>query len=212
MNTPSSSQAEIERALVDVRRAYRLLHDYQRAALDAVNYLGAQLGLTYKGGWPKFSDCAPKGGKGSLDCWAWDWLNLVFYDFVFACTAAGEDFTLSVSLVSDTGYYLRRDPAAEKTDISAFAPAEASATKVGFLLHREWKDEYNRFKEDPEEFCRFFANDGELPEDLRAAGLVGRSADFSRLADEESADALITELVHWAAEHGYPLARIRKTV
>ena len=211
MNIPSS-QPEIERALVDVRRAYRLLHDYQRAALDAVNYLGAQLGLTYRGGWPKFSGCAPRNGRGSLDCWAWDWLNLVFYDFDFTWTAAGEEFYLSVSLVSDTGYYLRQDPAAERTDVGAFAPAEVSATKVGFLLYRQWEDEYNRFKEDPEEFRRFFANDGELPEDIQAAGLVGKSADFSRLADQESADALIAELVHRARQHGYPLARIRKTV
>jgi len=79
----SSSKVEIDQALLDVRKAYRLLHDYQRAALDAVKYIGSQLGFTYNGGSPRFSSCAPRPGKGQLNLWAWDWLNIVCHDFDF---------------------------------------------------------------------------------------------------------------------------------
>lgn len=61
-------------------------------------------------------------------------------------------------------------------------------------------------------FRRFLENDGELPEELRAAGMVGKCANFSQLADEVSADALIAELVHCAQANGYPLTRISKAV
>lgn len=48
MNT---NPAEIADALLDVRKSYRLLHDYQRAALDAASYIGNRLGLSYQGGY-----------------------------------------------------------------------------------------------------------------------------------------------------------------
>jgi hypothetical protein len=38
------STASIEQALLDVRKAYRLLHDYQRMVMDALNYVGSSWG------------------------------------------------------------------------------------------------------------------------------------------------------------------------
>ena len=48
------SQKEIEKALVDVRKAYRLLHDYQQAVLDAAKYIGSRLGLELRRRLPVF--------------------------------------------------------------------------------------------------------------------------------------------------------------
>ena len=209
----SASTKEIDQALLDVRKAYRLLHDYQRAALDSAKYIGAQIGFTYSGGYSAFSDCTPRDGKGSLDNWSWDWLNLVFYDFHFTREIdENKVLNLSIWLFSDTGYFISDSAAAEQTDVATFAPVENSETKVGFLLYRDWRDELNQFPSDKDAVCRFVENDGELPSKLKVAGILGKCCDFSRLSDEVSTDTVIAELVHMAQSNGFPLERMNKAV
>ena len=208
----SFPKAEIELALIDVRKAYRLLHDYQRAAMDAAKYIGAQLGFSYAGGWPRFSDCSPREGKGSLDNWAWDWLNLVFYEFYFEKEIGGNEFLcLSILSFGDTGYFISDSPAADRTDVATFAEAENSGTKVGFLLYRTWNEEFNRFYDD-KNVRRFLGNHGTVPEDLKETEILGKCCDFSRLADELSTEEVINELVRHAQSNGFPLERIKKAI
>ena len=209
----STSKQDIDQALADVRRAYRLLHDYQRAALDAAAYIGSQLDLTYAGGYPFFSDCAPRPGKGSLDCWAWDWLNMVLYGFDFyRSVGEGSFIRLTIWLFSDTGFYLSDDTNCEKTDVATFASVECSGTKVGFLIYREWQDGWNHFGESKELLRRFLEKEGELPEDFKDSEIVGKCCDFSRLSDEESTDAVLGELVNLAKSKGFSLERIKKAL
>lgn len=196
--------AQIESALIDVRRSYRLIHDYQRAVLDAVKYVGAHLGLTYRGGYPLFSDCSPRNGKGALENWAWDWLNLVFYDFHFNNDIGKNHFNLSIWVFSDTGFFMSNDPSAEQTDVATFAASESSETKVGFILYREWKDEYNQFHQTKADLRRFIES-GQLPTLLSAGGVAGKSFPFSRLTNAESTDMLIDELIQWAKASGFPM-------
>jgi hypothetical protein len=209
----SVSTKEIDQALLDVRKAYRLLHDYQRAALDAAKYIGAQIGFTYFGGYSNFSNCAPRDGKGLLDNWSWDWLNLVFYDFHFTQKNGEKDILkFSIWLFSDTGYFVSDDTATAQTDVATFASAENSGTKVGFLLYREWTAEFDQFRYDKDAVRRFIENDGELPSKLKDAGIIGKCCDFSRLTDEVSTDTVIAELVHLAQSNGFPLERMNKAV
>ena len=209
----SSSKKEIDQALLDVRKAYRLLHDYQKAALDAAKYVGAQMGFTYCGGYPLFSNCAPKAGKGSLESWAWDWLNLVFYDFHFTKKIGEKELlNLCIRLFSDTGYFISDDAAPVETEVATFAAVERAGTKVGFLLYREWKPEFEQLVKDRGTVRRFIEKDGELPNELKEAGLVVKFCDFSRLADEESTDKLIDEVVQMAQSNGLPLQRTKKSV
>ena len=76
-------QKEVESAFTEVRKAYRLLADYQRKVLDLVDFIGSSFGRTYSGGYPKYGNPSPRNGRGSLDYWSWDWLNLYFYEFHF---------------------------------------------------------------------------------------------------------------------------------
>jgi len=205
-----ASKKNIADALTDVRKAYRILHNYQRAALDAANYLGSQLGFEYRGGYPLFSDCAPKDGKGKLENWSWDWLNLVFYDFHFVKRIDNQDQNLSIWLFSDTGYFFSDSPKADKTDVSTFAPVETSQSKVAFLLYGQWKNEFNAFKDSREEVRRFLETDNELPRLLKAGGVIGRCCDFSQISDEDSADVLLDELVQFGRANRFPLERVAK--
>ncbi|HKW28845.1 MAG TPA: hypothetical protein VJT54_05885 [Verrucomicrobiae bacterium] len=205
------STAKIDEALLDVRKAYRLLHDYQRMALDAAKYIGTQLELTYVGGYPCFSKCAPRDGKGSLDNWAWDWLNLMFYEFHFHREITKDQWiNLSIWLFSDTGYFISDDRARNQTDVNTFLPVDKAGTKVGFLLYRDWKQEYYRLRDNEEYLRRFLEHEGELPELLKDGGVLGTCCDFSQLADEASTEAVIDGLVRLAQDGKLPLNRVKK--
>lgn len=208
------SKKEIEHALLDVRKAYRLLHDYQRAALDAASYIGAQLGLSYSGGYSCFSDAPPKQGRREVlrNCWAWDWLNLYFYDFVFSKKIDDKEYRLSIWLFSDTGYFVSNNLSALQTEVNSFAPAENSGTKVGFVLYSEWNPEMDKFYTDKEAVRNFIENNAELPHLHQDAGVLAMCCDFSRLCDEVSTDAVIGELLKLAKSRDFPLERVKKAV
>jgi len=202
MNT---RQAEIEKALVDVRKAYRLLHQYQRTVLDAAKYISARLGVGYEGGYPCFSDCSPRPGRGHLDNWAWDWLNLIFYDFHFSAKNGHREINFLIRLFSDTGYFESRDPSAQ----TAFAAVETSRTVVAFFFYTKWKDELDNFINAKEEIKRFLES-GQLPSPFKAAGVVGICRSFSCISDEESCDCIIDELLQLARTNGFPLKALTK--
>jgi len=202
-----SSDAKIDEALLDVRRAYRLLHDYQRMALDAANYIGKQLGMTYAGGWPLFSDPSPRNGQGKLNYWSWDWLNLVFYEFHFSkAHPDNKTLRLAILLISDTGCFSSGEEPKGEPAGSDFAPPEQSKTKVGFLISAgEWPP---AFKANNAGMKAFTDTDGDVPADDQAKGIFGRCWDFARLASEEETLLLIEELVVFANHHGVPLQQI----
>ena len=205
------STQEIELALTDVRRAYRLLHDYQRTVLDTAKYVGTQLGFTYDGGYPNFSSCAPRDGRGHLGCSSWDWLNLVFYDFHFTRkTADGKVLNLSIWHFGDTGYFVSDNPAADKTDVSTFAPAVSSGTKIAMLIYSEWL--YGDFRYNKDQIKQFLISGCTLPAGMIAGGVIGKCVDFLRLAREVSTDEVIDEFVRQVQGQGISLERIRKSV
>lgn len=200
------STASIEQALLDVRKAYRLLHDYQQMVLDALNYITKQLGLNYGGGYPKFSDASPREGKGGFDYWSWDWLNMMEYDF-HASRDLGDGAWLrfSMLLVSDTGYFSSRQETLEKTEVASFLPPEQSQTKLGFVISAKgWKPE---FMVDRQAMKMFVETGGELPAEFASPEIVTRCYDLARIVNEDSTNELIDELIGAANASGIPLQR-----
>jgi hypothetical protein len=201
----------MEAVFLDVRKAYRLLHDYQRLILDAVNYMGRQLGLEYVGGWPKFSDRPPTERKqkpDDLTRWAWDWLNFMEYDFHFQ-QVISETSTIhfSVLLISDSGFYCALDSDCDETETIKFLPAEQSESLLGIVMcHNDWPNP--DFMQDRKGMKTFIETRGELPPDLAAAGVVAKCFPLIRLAGESEATQLVDEIVLLAKSHKIPLSRI----
>lgn len=168
-------------------------------------YVGNCLGLTYSGGFPLFSSAAPNSGKGNLNYWAWDWLNLYFYDFYFeARDAQGEKlFGLSIFLFSDSGFWIGDSD--DPTEVGAFAPVEKSDTKVAFLLYREWSGEFEDALH-TKETLRTFLEKGEegLPELMRGK-VFARVYDFADLSDQDSTDRVISEIRSLAESKSLPM-------
>jgi len=133
-------QENLNNAFVEVRKAYRLLADYQKKVLDLVDFIGNSFGRTYAGGHSKYGDPTPRNGKGSLDLWSWDWLTMYFYEFSFGTeNINNQELTFSVFIVSDTGYYdeKTRNKTLDKRDTEVFTSPQESETKLIFLVGKD---------------------------------------------------------------------------
>lgn len=125
--------------LVEVRKAYRLLFDYQTKLLALVKYIGGKYGYNYNGGYPKFSNNQPRQGSGNLDLWAWDWLNLYFHEFNFGSKKV-EDKTkiyFSVFILNDDGYFQacqNEQRNIGRVNPSKFERPESSNSKLIFVV------------------------------------------------------------------------------
>lgn len=131
---------ETNETLVEVRKAYRFLYQYQRKILDLMDFIGKSYGLNYNGGSCRFSSVSPRNGRGELNKWAWDWLNMYFYEFNFK---NDKKPVFSVVLVNDTGSFVanKKDKTNSRTKISAFESVEISETKLVFYLCKDnWVD------------------------------------------------------------------------
>lgn len=187
-----------EETLRNVRNAYRLLHDYQRLVLDSVSFIGTSLGFDYDGGWHKFSDGAPRDGRGSLDLWAWDWLGLYCYEFHFQRkTPSGGRQRLSALHMPDTATLNVEN----KVDTSTFPATSASESKMAFIFldgHEEWN--FGPITEDPAA-RPLLAESGTLPDICREAGMQAKVFDMAQLFTEDQALQIIVEL---RAQFGIP--------
>jgi len=182
------STLEVENILIDVRKAYRLLYDYQRKVLDLMKYIGVLTSRRYEGGWCKFSQPSPRDGKGSLDNWAWDWLNLYTYEFWFGNKKInGNEIQLSVWLVSDTGFHDANSKDAES--IETFSTVEDSATRLVFVIgkntwHRSFNDFIpNNLKKDALEYVRKNEKGTLLVKSFNLSGFINADETRNRLQE-----------------------------
>jgi hypothetical protein len=103
--------------------------------LDVMKVIGDLTSREYYGGWSKFSDPGPGNGKGALDRWAWDWLNMYCYEFHFGTVPIGDNkIAFSVWLVSDSGFY--DEESGDKRNLESFSSVENSTTKLVFVIEK----------------------------------------------------------------------------
>lgn len=202
------TEEQVKAALTEVRKSYRLLHEFQRSALDTVKYIGNRLGLNYMGSEHWFTDSSSPTGKGNLSKSAWDWLPMVLYCFNFQKDDdGGEKFRFSIFLFSDTGFFVSDSALSDKTDVDSFAPPESSGTKLGFLFFYDWP---KGFFLEREEIAEFIKNDGSLPSRFDGAMVIGTISDFHKFSDEESALVEIMKIVNIGKEKGFPLEPVSR--
>lgn len=125
--------------LTEVRKAYRLLFDYQTKLLALVKYIGGKYGYNYNGGYPKFSNNQPRQGSGNLDDWAWDWLNLYFHEFHFGSKKIDHNTKMYFSLfiLNDDGYFLacqKEQQNVGRVNPNKFEKPENSNSKLIFVV------------------------------------------------------------------------------
>ncbi len=150
----------IKNTLLEARKAYRFLYDYQKRVLDLISYIGGKYGFKYRGGYSKFSNSAPREGKGNLGNWAWDWLNLYFYEFNFEPRIANKDIIyFSVFILNDSGFFdARNEKDVDKLNTSSFKSVEDSASKLIFVAGKNLWSGWGVDWDEPEFLTKPFGN------------------------------------------------------
>lgn len=188
--------SQLDEVLCDVRKAFRLLYFYQRRVLDLVKFIGNNLEYDYKGGNSIFSNPCPRNGKGNLDMWAWDWLNMYYYEFFFGYkTIAGHNITFSIFIQSDTGYFDAENDS--RISIENFAPVEYSKTRLILIAGQDgWKVEkfHLRLKE-------LSSHNTNFSESLPDGGIIiGKAYNLSEFLNEESTRSKVEDFISFCRE------------
>ena len=139
----------LSKALLDVRRAHRILYAYQRRMLDLVHFIQSKLDIPVKDlcGIKHFSKPIYGRSIGHTPLniwptmWAWDYLYSYLFEYYLGEKEAGDklhNYKLSLIQYSDTGYF---DQDGQKRGrISEFGSEEESSSKLLFFLEYKSKD------------------------------------------------------------------------
>jgi hypothetical protein len=127
---------EIDAVLCDVRKAYRLIHLYQRRVLDLCREITGTFEIE-----PNFYqwttshiDMPPRRGNHPLSRWAWDFSPL--YDFCLLYLPEGvhhhthkpDDWMLVVRMAADSGFVLRGQTEPDPRDFQKVDICESTVT------------------------------------------------------------------------------------
>ncbi len=191
--------SEIKQTLIDVRKAYRFLYNYQRTLMDLVDYIGRKYNFKYEGGYSKFSNVTPRTGKGHLTNWAWDWLNMYYYEFHFRTNKINnDDIHFSIFSVNDTGFYEVENN--DKTNTNSFKSIEESKSKLFFVIGKNlWKGWGNDWDE-PE----FILQDKGKKEDADGI-MIFQSFNIEDFENEDKAMKCIIEFSKYCQENNIPI-------
>lgn len=137
----------LSKALLDVRRAHRILYAYQRRMSDLAYFIKCKLDMPDFYGFKHFSNPIHGRRKGHSrlkiwhDMWAWDYLYSYLFEYYLGEKEAGDklhNYKLSLIQYSDTGYF---DQDGQKRGrISEFGSEEESSSKLLFFLEYKSKD------------------------------------------------------------------------
>lgn len=181
-------EKRMRKMLIEVRRSYRFLYLFQQRILDLVKFIGLHYQFTYYGGWSHYSRTIRKGKGSKLENWAWDWLPMYDYDFVFSTTLKinkedPETLIFSALLQCDSGYYDLNNPSQEqKNQIQAFNPPESSRTFLHLVLRENRRNiqDYKNTQVKSDSKIDFYDTKNQ------SAGLIiGRKIPLEELINEE---------------------------
>jgi hypothetical protein len=180
--------------LLEVRKAYRLLYDYQARILDLMTFIGQSYNIPFQKGYPKFST----RGQNRLDNWAWDWLYMYYYSFHFSNNTGIE---MSVFLLNDSGFYEAyfKDSTISALDVDKFKAVENSKSKLIFVAAFEKWDWFDKVHFESEKFIT--ENKGVLPE----SNMVWKSYDIEDFFTEESSLTQLKDFEKHCEANNIPL-------
>lgn len=128
-------EKQLKDTLCEVRKAHRLIYEYQRRMQDLSWFISNKLGFDEYKGWKKFSKPLKSSNKINVNNCSWDWIYSYVYEYCFGeQTVNDNSWKLSIIQVSDTGYYQNRGNDAKQTQLQTFASADKSESKILFYL------------------------------------------------------------------------------
>ena len=142
-----TTSENLSKALLDVRRAHRILYAYQRRMSDLAYFIKCKLDMPDFYGFKHFSNPIHGRRKGHSrlkiwhDMWAWDYLYSYLFEYYLGEKEADDkqhNYKLSLIQYSDTGYFDKDGQ--RRCRISEFGSEDESGSKLLFFLEYKPKD------------------------------------------------------------------------
>lgn len=164
MNTTNKEQ--LTEALIDVRRAFRLLHQYQKHVLSLIHFIQGEVQCYNQGKVQRYnysqgrrhfiSPIRLKRNEDDYanldvrwDMWGWDYLYGYLYEYYFdALESDRHQIWMSIIQVSDDGRF--KSEAKSLTNLEAFAEEEESSSYLILNVSIAPKGEGSLWLRDPE--------------------------------------------------------------
>ncbi len=198
----------LKESLNEVRKAYRLIFDFQSRILDLVNFIGGRFDFDYNGGFPKFSALSPRNGSGNLKLWAWDWLNFYFYEFHFQQKLVDNDIIkFSIFIVCDSGYFdAKKSNTVSKINTNSFIDSEHSVSK---LILVAGKNTWGLLGENNWNNVSFTTEDFGQKEDEKGI-MVFKSYNLELFENEIMANTALLDFQNYCAQYVIPLKVVER--
>lgn len=145
------NEKELEAALCEVRKAHRLIYEYQRRMQDLTWFIRNALGFNNYQGFKKFSAPIGSGKRIYVENWSWDWIYTYVYEYHLGYNRDGK-VRGSLIQVTDTGFYNQEK--ANAIILDTYKTPEESRSLLVFyflisddkqLLESEWKPIEEKF-------------------------------------------------------------------
>lgn len=125
------NEEEMNAAFLNVRKAHRLIYEYQRRMQDLTWYIKNKLGFPDYKGFKQFSN--PLRNSIYHDNWSWDWIYSYMYEYHLGCVSIdNKEIKLSLFQISDNGFYKNPSESKHQTQLNSFANVEDSDSLLTF--------------------------------------------------------------------------------
>lgn len=133
METNQLTEEQLKVAFCEVRKAHRLIYEYQHRMRDLSTFIRNKLGFNAYEGYKRFSNALSNRDGNNADKSSWDWMYTYVFEYWLGYQKVGEDRILGLSViqVSDTGCYKK---GIKNCDISTFPIVEDSDSRLMFYL------------------------------------------------------------------------------
>ena len=206
---------EIDNIFVDVRNAFRLLHNYQERVLQIVSYIREQTPFNdmwgskdwYSAEIGKRRD-SPDSEYAKLrvfkDIWGWDFLYGYFFEYYFGQEVINKKkIEMSIFQVSDDGFFISTQEKKLMNKTSCFEPSELShsylilnasvyTTKYSDLWLKDPSNPDNSFKDF---LTKFLSSPHDISVSRNDKGEVAiiKKYEMQRFSSQLEADAVIRD-------------------
>lgn len=206
METNQLTEEQLKDAFCEVRKAHRLLYEYQRRMQDLTWFIKNKLGFPQYEGYKKYSNTISSHNKITYDMWSWDWI----YTYVFEYYLGWQEnidkhntWRLSVIQISDTGYYKNKEKGSSATNLSSYASPEESESRLLFYLSvapnsaEEYDVDVDGVIETCAESAEFDKEDFKIIKNPQKQGYVqiAYSVPLSRFVDETKTIQILRDFV-----------------
>lgn len=193
------SEKQLRSAFCEIRKAHRLIYEYQRRMQDLTWFIKNKLGFPEYKGYKKYSNPLSSRNTIFYDNWSWDWIYTYVYEYYLgelATKDSDDSWRLSIIQISDTGFYKNMSDGAEQTKLETYAPVEDSDSKIIFYLSVASK-ETRDYDWDPDKIIKQYANyDSPIKIEERQRYIqIMYPVSLSKFVDEESTMNVIKNFV-----------------